>query len=243
MGRPHKDISNNLYGDYEIIGDTGKRDKGGNAIVIARNLKTGKLKEGLAQNFKSNNITGFIGSEENLNNLKKMKVIRKQNGIHENHFGKERINKTGYSNIIFRESKMRWRVNTKFQNKIYDKYFIKFSEAVIYMNKIQIEIMNNHITNKNLKFKKIHKDEINLNEYVKSTQNLINTSIIEKEKKRRLNSGIHWDKRNKKWHVQFSINNKNVSYGYFKNEQQAIEARQKAVDEQIKILEKQLEEL
>ncbi len=243
MGRPHKDISGQRFRDYEIIGDTGKRDRTGNAIVIARNIKNGRLKEGLAQSFKGGKVTGYVGSEENLNNLKKIKAIRKQNGIHENHFGKERINKTGYSNINFRKSKMRWRVSTNFQNKKYDKHFVKFSDAVIYMNKIQTEEMNNYITKEKLKFKKIHKDDINFNEYVKNTQNLINTSIIAKEKNRRLNSGIHWDKRNKKWHVQFSINNKNVSYGFFKTEQQAKVARQKAVDEQIKILEKQLEEL
>ena len=38
-----EDLSGKQFGDYEIIGDTGKRSNRGHQIVIARNKKTGEL--------------------------------------------------------------------------------------------------------------------------------------------------------------------------------------------------------
>lgn len=55
--------------------------------------------------------------------------------------------------------------------------------------------------------------------------------------------GVSFRKNRNKWVATIRINKKTKYLGHFKTEQQAIEARQKAVDEQIKILEKQLEEL
>ena len=55
--------------------------------------------------------------------------------------------------------------------------------------------------------------------------------------------GYYFDKDKNKFVVRIQINGKTKRIGTFNTEQQAIEARQKAVDEQIKILEKQLEEL
>lgn len=65
-------------------------------------------------------------------------------------------------------------------------------------------------------------------------------SIISNMKKRK---GYYFDKTKNRFIVRIRFEGKTKHIGAFKNEQQAIEARQKAVDEQIKILEKQLEEL
>lgn len=65
-------------------------------------------------------------------------------------------------------------------------------------------------------------------------------TIISNMKKRK---GYYFDKRKKKYIVRIQFKGKTKHIGCFKTKQQAIEARQKAVDEQIKILEKQLEEL
>lgn len=53
--------------------------------------------------------------------------------------------------------------------------------------------------------------------------------------------GVRFDRN--KWQASIKINGKQINLGRYNTEQQAKEARQKAVDEQIKILEKQLEEL
>ena len=53
--------------------------------------------------------------------------------------------------------------------------------------------------------------------------------------------GVRFDRN--KWQANIKINGKQINLGRYETEQQAVEARQKAVDEQIKILEKQLEEL
>lgn len=55
--------------------------------------------------------------------------------------------------------------------------------------------------------------------------------------------GYHYDKSRKKWEAKITIGRKTKHLGRFPTEQQAKDARQKAIDEQIKILEKQLEEL
>lgn len=59
-----EDLSGKIYGDLEIIGDTGKRTKQGTQIVIARNSRTGELYEGTARGFKSGRTTGYRGSEK-----------------------------------------------------------------------------------------------------------------------------------------------------------------------------------
>ncbi|RFT91678.1 hypothetical protein [Staphylococcus haemolyticus] len=55
--------------------------------------------------------------------------------------------------------------------------------------------------------------------------------------------GYYYNKTRKKWEVKIMIGRKTKHLGRYPTEQEAKEARQKAVDEQIKILEKQLEEL
>lgn len=55
--------------------------------------------------------------------------------------------------------------------------------------------------------------------------------------------GYYFDKDKNKFVVRIQINGKTKRIGTFNTEQQAIEARQKAVDEQIKKLEKEMEQL
>jgi len=75
---------------------------------------------------------------------------------------------------------------------------------------------------------------------------------FEQEKKRKIKAkiarykkskGVSFRKNRNKWVATIRINKKIKYLGHFTTEQEAKAARQKAVDEQIKILEKQLEEL
>lgn len=127
----YKNIDGQIFGDYQVIGDTGKRSNKGEAIVICRNLRTEKVFETIASRLRNGDVSG------------------KQ-------------------------------------------------------------------------YKKTLEDKIR--SYKKF-------------------NGINLDKRRNKYRAYININKKQKHLGYFDNEQDAIKARQKAVDEQIKILEKQLEEL
>ena len=127
----YKNIDGQIFGDYQVIGDTGKRSNKGEAIVICRNLRTEKVFETIASRLRNGDVSG------------------KQ-------------------------------------------------------------------------YKKTLEDKIR--SYKKF-------------------NGINLDKRRNKYRAYININKKQKHLGYFDNEQDAIEARQKAVDEQIKILKKQLEEL
>lgn len=127
----YKNIDGQIFGDYQVIGDTGKRSNKGEAIVICRNLRTEKVFETIASRLRNGDVSG------------------KQ-------------------------------------------------------------------------YKKTLEDKIR--SYKKF-------------------NGINLDKRRNKYRAYININKKQKHLGYFDNEQDAIEARQKAVDEQIKILEKEMEQL
>lgn len=96
------------------------------------------------------------------------------------------------------------------------------------------------------KYKKIEISQIKMNDYVLRKQKQIDSEI----KKAKIRKRITWLKKGKgvrfdrnKWQVNIKINGKQMNLGRYDTEQEAINARQKAVNEQIKILEKQLEEL
>lgn len=70
-----------------------------------------------------------------------------------------------------------------------------------------------------------------------------NKSIYKKIETYKSNTGLSFDKSRNKWMARIKINGKQKQIGRYSSKQEAKAARQKAVDEQIKILEKQLEEL
>ncbi|MDK9870074.1 hypothetical protein [Staphylococcus equorum] len=153
----HKDIAGQRFGRFEVIGDTGKRDKNdGCKILIARNIETGELVENSSKHFKSGEFTGYIGSEK-----------------HKKESGKR----------------------------------IKLSRV--------------NLTNEEEKLRTI-KSKIT---YYKKTK------------------GYYFDKDKNKFVVRIQINGKTKRIGTFKTEKQAIEARQKAVNEQIKKLENEMERI
>ncbi|PTK58843.1 hypothetical protein, partial [Staphylococcus haemolyticus] len=85
MGGYYKNIDGEVFGNYQIIGDTGKRDKKG-AIVIARNIETGELYEGSSQLFRSGEITGYRKSNKIKSNIRNLNESRVKNGIHDSYF-------------------------------------------------------------------------------------------------------------------------------------------------------------
>lgn len=124
-----KDLSGQQFGDYEIIGDTGKRSNRGHQIVIARNKKTGDLREGEAWKFKFGHITGYIGSEKNIkhiSNILKDEKVRKKNrekrfvkGTSTNTF-KDIVlstSKTDYNGVYYSGSHNRWLAKVELHGK------------------------------------------------------------------------------------------------------------------------------
>ncbi|MEB7800437.1 hypothetical protein NGC89_03010 [Staphylococcus xylosus] len=151
-----KDLTEKEFGNFKIIGDTGKRNKDGNKIYVARNVKTGEIKEGVSRLFMKGELTGYLGSEKH----------RKTSGV------------------------------------------------------------------------SIRKTRLNLDE-----KQEIKRTIKAKITSYKRSKGYHYDQSRQKWEAKITIGHKTKHLGRFPTEQQAIEARQKAVNKQIKILEKQLEEL
>lgn len=253
-----EDLSGKQFGDYEIIGDTGKRSNRGHQIVIARNKKTGDLHEGEASNFKYGYITGYIGSEKHIkhiSNILKDEKVRKKNrekrfvnGTSTNTFKDIVIStsKTDYNGVFYSNCKNRWLAKVELHGKKTSKSFKNFKDAVMYINDFRIKYINPLMTNEYEKYKKIDRNHIKMNHYVLEKQKQIDYQI----KKTKIRKKIMWLKKGKgvrfdrnKWRASIKINGKQINLGRYNTEQQAIEARQKAVDEQIKILEKQLEEL
>ncbi|WIL68950.1 hypothetical protein [Staphylococcus cohnii] len=219
-----ENLSGQQFGDYEIIGDTGKRDvKNGHQIVIARNKITNELFETRASNFKHGLATGYIGSKKHKENL----FI---DDIHRNTFLSiyDKNSKTGYSGIYYNKHKNRWGVVNNFKGKVANqKYFKNFEDAVIYLNDWKIQHINPLITNKTHKFRKVDIRNISKNNYVLEKEKLINSSEYQNRKKAK---GICWKKDKQKWQAYININKKRKHLGYFENEQDAINARQEAVE-------------
>lgn len=236
----YKDIDGEIFGRYQIIGDTGKRGHSGGMIVIARNLETGKLHEGLIDNFKRGHNTGYIGSAEHTNIVKKRLKDSKKTGIHELHFTDNySTNKTNYKGVSFYKQKLVWKASVIIEGTNHIKYFKNFKDAVLFINELKREKLNPLINNKSKKFKKIDRNEIYINDYVKKNQKLINRKSNEigsdinqyfARKNIQNGKGYSWNKRQQKWVAYITINKKRKSLGSFTNKQDAIAARQEAVE-------------
>lgn len=246
MGRL-EDLSGEIYGDLEIIGDTGKRSKhGGSQIVIARNIKTGALFEGIAENFKKGTTTGYIGSDKHIkmiSDLSKNKEISLKsskklyiNGTRINSFNNNSNSnsKTDYKGVTFDKQFKKWRTSININKEKTEKTFVDFKDAVIYLNNFRIKHINPLMPEGYEKYKKINRNEIQMNEYVLEKQKQItefnkykNKLIYEKKKKQK---GYSWNKTKQKWTARIMVDGKNKHLGHFDNEQDAINARQKAVE-------------
>ena len=161
MGRQYKSIDGEVFGNYQIVGDTGKRSKNGDVIVIAKNIFTGNYLEGLSINFKKGRISGNIKSNDN-----GTRDLNNNTLLYEN-------NLTGYRNIGFREDRKVWTVSINIKDSNFYKEFKNFKEAVKFSIDIKIKIINPYIKNDEDKFKKIKEENIVLNDYVKEKQQII----------------------------------------------------------------------
>lgn len=110
-------------------------------------------------------------------------------------------------------------------------------------------LVRNQITDEITEVKTAHLKSRSVNGYSNSKHT---ASISDNPKtviKRRITNlinskGIYYNKNRRKWEAYIGVGKRKRKHlGRFPTEQQAKDARQKAVDEQIKILEKQLEEL
>lgn len=174
MGGQYKNIDGEMFGNYKIIGDTGKRTSKG-AIVIARNIETGEIYEGPSQLFRSGEITGYRKSEKIKSNIQKLNKSRVKNGIHDSYFRNSirTNNKTGYKNVFYSENHKKWRISINFKNKKHTKTFADFKDAILYVNEFYLININPFIDNED-KIEKISEHEIIINDYVLEKQKLIN---------------------------------------------------------------------
>lgn len=253
-----EDLSGEIYGDYEIIGDTGKRTNRGHQIVIARNQKTGDLHEGESWKFKNGNITGYIGSEKHIkqiSNILNDEEIRRKNreklfvnGTATNTFKDIVIStsKTEYNGVFYNNSQNRWFAGIELHGKKTVKSFKNFKDAVMYINDFRIKYINPLMTDEYEKYKKIDKKQIKMNDYVLEKQKQTDSEI----KKAKIRTKIMWLKKGKgvrfdrtKWQANIKINGKQINLGRYETEEQAKAARQKAVNKQIKKLENEMERI
>ena len=127
-------------------------------------------------------------------------------------------------------------------NKIYITRNIETGElkeaSSIHLRRGQLTGYQGSKKQKKISGMSVRKTRLNLEEKQEKTRT-INSKITSY-----INSkGYHYDKSREKWAAYITIGRRKKYLGRYETEQQAIEARQKAVNKQIKILEKQLEEL
>lgn len=172
----YKNIDGQIFGDYQVIGDTGKRSNKGEAIVICRNLRNNKIHETNATNLRRNHTTGYIGSSKHKEIIKNRNENAFKNGIHELHINHQNYstNNTGYRNISYYKSKKYWLFSITVNGKRFQKFFNNFKDAVIYSVEFKIEKFNKQISKPEEKHKPIKREEIIINDYVKEKQKLIN---------------------------------------------------------------------
>lgn len=253
-----EDLSGRQFGDLKIIGDTGKRNKNGMQIVIARDNE-GNIHEYLASNIKNGSATGFKRRDLNKLNGKKWakntheKIIKDGTNISMIKNNKpNNTNNTGYKYVLYSKKDKRWKVEFKLKSKKCSKLFIDFEDAVTYsfslIKKYIFPLLNKKEQNE---YSRLFNKKIFVNDYSNEKQKEIyqslkdekNKSIYKKIETYKSNTGLSFDKSRNKWMARIKINGKQKQIGRYSSKQEAKVARQKAVDEQIKILEKQLEEL
>lgn len=172
----YKNIDGRNFGDFQVIGDTGKRSNKGEAIVICRNLRNNKIYETNATSLRRGHTTGYVGSSKHKEIMKARNKNANQNGVHELHINHQNYstNKTGYRNISYYKSKKCWMFSITVNGKRFQKYFNDFKDAVIYSVDFKIEKFNKQILKPEDKYKDIKRKEIIINDYVKEKQKLIN---------------------------------------------------------------------
>lgn len=250
-------------GNMTVIGDTGKRTKGRDVIVLTVDEK-GKYHEVLSNNLfsKRNTYTGWVGSKEqkrqaSILGRKSIKKVHKKvifDGINLSNLSKEEMQingATGYRGVFWDENKKRWSVSVQTKKEtVLNKTFKDFSEAVLERNRFFLEEIN-PILKKN-GFKEV--DEIK--EVVK------NDYVLQKEKelkdydellsiKSKLNGletikkskGVSFKKDKKKWKAYARENNKQKHLGYFETEEEAIKAKQDYIKTVVEPQIKQLKEI
>lgn len=267
MGRT-KELDGKQFGDLIVIGDTGKRSKDNRQIVLAKNIKTGEFVESNQDFFVRGMRTGFIGSEENKENARRLgKIHGSKNGnknfskMHKKNITKGTTktllndknysdNVTGYKNVFFDNTFNKWSVSIVVQKKACRRKFDDFKEAVTYLNDLKIKLLNPLIEEENKKIKPVNKDQIILNEYVIAKQKeMLEFIAFKKEEsvkkakisnlKRSMKSkGVSWKKDKEKWKAYITIDKKQKHLGYFDNESDAIKARKEAVEKYFKPIKK-----
>ena len=254
-------IEGKQFGKLIVIGDTGKLTPNNQRIFIARHIETNNIIETTYVSLKNGQTNGYKGSQRHLNQVnrdltseeskKRSKEKRLTNNTSTQTFQNivRKNSKTGYNGVSYNRSHNRWFAEIEFKKKRNRKKFSDFKEAVLFVNNFRVNHINPLMTEGYMKYKKMTESQIEMNDYVLEKQKQIDIGIKKEKLKRKMinikkaktANGVRL--KNGKWEATVSIDGKRKCLGRFPTEQQAKATRQKAVDEQIKILEKQLEEL
>src|SRR5690625_1888603 len=248
------DYVGKTYGKLKVIGDTGKRSGSGEKILIARHIETGKIFESRRSSLENGTTTGFKSSKANVRNgqvgVKKTheKTIRDGYGVSLlKSNNTNTLNKTGYKGIYF--SNNYWVVEIRLKNKEehIQRHFRSFKDAVLFSEKTRKKLILPLLSEGEKKtFSETEGKEVIINDYVAERQQEINKEVDElkkTEKKYQKTKGVTFRKDRNNWFARIKIDGKTKHLGTFPTEQEAIQARQKAVEEQIKILKQEMERL
>lgn len=226
-------------GNLTIIWDTGKRAKNGSVILLTKD-EEGNFKEVLSGNL-FNKPEAYSGWSDNrrktmIPNAVKAAEISKEkfsiDGTRANVLkdGKTEKTKSGYIGIHFEKQRNKWRVRFKFKGKEFSYFFDDFTESVIFRNKKAIELFNPVLVKAGiLPIEKIERKTVVKNDYVMKIEKIISKKQVKKRNKNNV-TNMFFDKKRNKFRVYTTDSKGKKKYlGSFKDEQQAIEVKQKYI--------------
>ncbi|HFU5903046.1 TPA: hypothetical protein ACH6J6_000307 [Enterococcus faecium] len=226
------------YGNMTIIGDTGKRSKNGDVILLAKDEKN-NYREILSGNLfhKPEMYTGW--SKERRESVKSNAITASKIATQKFSFDGSRANVlrdgktnnalTGYVGITFEKQNNNWKARLKFKGKTYSRFFDKFTDAVVFRNQKAMEMFNPILKKAGLPtIQKIALKNIVKNDYVIAKEKIITAKT---DRKHNVNGVyVFFDKSRNRYRVYTEKNKKRKYLGTFIDEQEAIAAKQKYIN-------------
>lgn len=228
-------------GNMVVIGDTGKRSKRGDVIVLTVD-EDGFYHEVLSGNLfhKPESYSGWVGSEKHIKiasevgrkNIKTAhdKLFKEGSKLDNISDGLSNKNRTGYAGIRWNYQNKMWQYDFTFQGKRYRKSFNDFNKTVLKRNELVLEICNPYLKKHNFPLiEKIDEKSIIKNDYVKSKDKLIknkNNKSVKENKQSFSNGetiyGYYFCKSRCKFRVYAQNGSKKKYFGQFNSEEEAI---------------------
>lgn len=123
-----KIVMGDIFGKYEVIGDTGKRNESKNKIYLVRHIETNEVKETLLISLKRGDSTGYRSSSENKEFVKNvinplaMKYMTEKDLKEGTRLSalKDYLpsdNTSGFRGVNYRKDTKKWRAYINFKGK------------------------------------------------------------------------------------------------------------------------------